>query len=74
MLDLAYQPLSEMLSQDPKTVGGELHFTGTRVPLSTVLDNLAVGETLDRILYNYPTLSRRHLLAVLAWEAELARQ
>lgn len=66
--------LSKFLSADPDIVGGELCFTGTRVPLSTVVDNLAGAASIERILYNYPSLTRDHVLAVLEWEAGLARQ
>ncbi len=58
---------------NPEILGGEPCFNGTRVPLDTVVDNLAGGHTVDEILENYPTLNRQHIDAVLRWEADLAR-
>jgi len=69
VLDFSLKPLSELLSQDPEIVRGELHFTDTRVPLSTVLDNIAAGESVEGILDNYPSLSRQQVMAVLNWKA-----
>jgi uncharacterized protein (DUF433 family) len=42
--------------------------------VSVVLDNLAAGESLERILKNYPTLKREDIQASLQYAAELARE
>lgn len=57
---------------DPEILGGEPCFNGTRVPLETVIDNLAAGITIERILRNYPSLTQEHIDAVLQWELDLA--
>lgn len=64
--------LQHLVSSDPDFVGGELCFIGTRVPLETVVDNLAAGHTAERILANFPSLRREHIEAVRKWERELA--
>lgn len=66
--------LQHLVISDPEVVGGEPCFEGTRVPLETVVDNLAGGHGVDRILKNYPTLRLEHIEAVLKWERDLARQ
>ena len=66
--------LEHLVSIDPEIVGGEPCFTGTRVPLETVVDNLAGGITVERILRNYRTLRPEHIEAVLLWERDLARK
>lgn len=66
--------LEHLVSIDPEVVGGEPCFTGTRVPLETVIDNLAAGISVERILRNYRALEPKHVEAVLNWEAALARQ
>lgn len=66
--------LDRLVSIDPDIVGGEPCFTGTRVPLETVVDNLAGGHSIQEILENYRTLRREHVEAVLRWEGDLARQ
>ncbi len=66
--------LQHLVKSDPNIVGGEPCFEGTRVPLETVVDNLAGGHSVERILRNYPTLRAEHIQAVLKWEQELARE
>ncbi len=51
-------------------MSGAVMFTGTRVPVQTLLDNLKEGDALDHFLEDFPTVSREHALAVL----ELAKQ
>lgn len=41
---------------------------------SVLLDNLAAGEPVERILKNYPTLTREDIQAALQHAAELARE
>jgi uncharacterized protein (DUF433 family) len=62
----------EFLSSKPEVCGGELCATGTRVPVTVILDNLAEGATKDDILASYPTLRSEHIRAALAYAAELA--
>jgi len=47
---------------------------GTRIPVYVVLDNLAAGETRETILAQYPSLRPEHILAALAYAAELAHE
>jgi uncharacterized protein (DUF433 family) len=42
--------------------------------VSVVLDNLAAGEPVERILKNYPTLKPEDIQAALQYAAELARE
>ncbi len=62
------------ITADPNIMHGAVCFRGTRVPVTVVLDNLAAGETAERILDQYPTLKAEHLPAALAYAAELARE
>jgi uncharacterized protein (DUF433 family) len=43
---------------------------GTRIMVSVILDNLAAGEPVERILKNYPTLKPEDVQAALQYEAE----
>lgn len=38
------------ITTDPQVMHGAVCFQGTRIPVSVVLDNLAAGETPERIL------------------------
>ncbi len=64
----------EFLSSNPQVCGGEICATGTRVPVTVILDNLAEGATKDEILASYPSLRVRHIDAALAYAAELAHE
>ena len=62
------------ISSDPQIMHGTVCFRGTRIPVSVVLDNLADGETPERILDQFPTLKPEHIPAAIAYAAELARE
>ncbi|MEM1269840.1 MAG: DUF433 domain-containing protein [Bacteroidota bacterium] len=50
--------LEDVVSRDPEIVSGALVFKGTRVPVQVLIDYLKAGETLDRFLDGFPTVSR----------------
>lgn len=62
------------LTTDPAIMHGTVCFQGTRIPVSVVLDNLATGETAERILEQYPSLRPEHVQAAIAYAADLARE
>ena len=61
------------ITSDPQIMHGAVCFRGTRIPVSVVLDNLAAGETPERILEQYPSLKPEHIPAALGYAADLAR-
>jgi uncharacterized protein (DUF433 family) len=63
-----------LIAADPAVMHGAVCFQGTRIPVSVVLDNLAAGETAERILDQYPSLSSAHITAAMSYAAELARE
>ena len=54
------------------TLHGTPRFTGTRIPVSVVLDNLAAGVAPEEIHNNYPTLPAEAISAALSYAADLA--
>ena len=62
------------ITVDPTIHHGKACFTGTRVPVSVVLDNLAAGLAEGEILKSYPSLSPKSIHAAIAYAAELARE
>ncbi len=54
------QPL---ISCFPDVMGGTPVFSGTRVPVQTLLDYLEAGETIDNFLEGFPTVSREQVVA-----------
>lgn len=59
-----------LISSNSERLGGEPCFTGTRVPVRTLIDYIEGGHQLAEFLADFPDVSREHAIAVL----ELARQ
>lgn len=59
---------------DPEICHGRACITGTRVPVSVVLDNLAAGVSIDEMLRSYPSLTSESVQAAMSYAAELARE
>jgi uncharacterized protein (DUF433 family) len=57
---------SPVISRDPAVLSGHPVFRGTRVPVETLLENLADGLTIDEVLESYPSLNRKDVLQFLA--------
>ena len=53
------------ISRSPDVMGGTPVFSGTRVPVQTVLDYLEAGETIDDFLEGLPSVSREQVIAFL---------
>jgi len=64
----------EFLSSKPEVCAGQICATGTRVPVTVILDNLAEGANSEDILTSYPSLRPEHIQAALAYAAELAHE
>ncbi len=62
------------ISSDPEIMHGAVCFSGTRIPVSVVLDNLAAGELPATILDEYPSLRPEHIPAAIGYAADLARE
>ncbi len=46
-------------------MGGTPVFSGTRVPVQTLLDYLEAGESIDDFLEGFPSVSREQVIAIL---------
>lgn len=64
----------DRISVDPKVCHGKACIKGTRIMVSVILDNLAGGESQDRILASYPTLKKEDIEAALHYASEMARE
>ena len=53
------------ISRSPDVMGGTPVFSGTRVPVQTVLDYLEAGETIDDFLEGFPSVTREQVIAFL---------
>ena len=54
-----------VISRDPEVMGGTPVFSGTRVPVQTLLDYLEAGESIDDFLEGFPSLSREQVITFL---------
>lgn len=61
------------ITVNPEICHGQACTTGTRIPVSVVLDNLAVNISVDELLKSYPTLDVNAVHASIAYAAELAK-
>ena len=50
--------LNQILSRDPDILGGRPVFTGTRVPVDSLIAHLRAGDPLDEFLKGFPTVRR----------------
>ena len=64
----------ELISTDPNVMHGQAVLTGTRVPVSVILDCVAAGMTVEEIIAEYPVVSAAGVLAAAAYGAALARE
>jgi len=54
-----------LITSSPDKLGGTPVFTGTRVPVQTLIEYLEGGETIDDFLQGFPTVSRDQVIAFL---------
>lgn len=55
----------QVIMRDPETMGGTPVFTGTRVPVQSLIDHLKGGDSLDDFLDGFPSVSREQAEAFL---------
>jgi uncharacterized protein (DUF433 family) len=54
-----------VISCSPDVMGGAPVFTGTRVPVQTLLDYLEAGDSIDEFLAGFPSVKREQVIAFL---------
>lgn len=70
MLDWHKCPAVE---QNPHKVSGAWVFTGTRIPLYALYENLASGATVDEFVAWFPGVDSEQVRTVLEYEAHVLR-
>lgn len=56
---------TSIISVSPEVMSGTPVFTGTRVPIQTLLDYLKAGDSIDDFLDGFPTVSREQVITFL---------
>ena len=59
--------MSERIEINPRVCGGQLVIKGTRIPVATILEQLADDESWDSLLRGYPELTRGDIQAALEY-------
>ncbi len=54
-----------VISCSPDVMGGTAVFSGTRVPVKTLLDYLDSGESIDDFLAGFPSVGREQVVEFL---------
>jgi len=54
-----------IISRDRDVMGGAPVFSGTRVPVQTLLDYLEAGDSIDDFLEGFPSVSREQVVTFL---------
>ena len=62
----------QVYHSDPEIMGGTPVFTGTRIPVDSLIDHLKAGDPLDRFLDGFPGVSREQAEAFLSLALEEA--
>jgi uncharacterized protein (DUF433 family) len=59
--------MRERIEINPRVCGGQPVIKGTRIPVATVLEQLAEDESWDSLLRGYPELTREDVHAALQY-------
>jgi uncharacterized protein (DUF433 family) len=59
------EPAQFLISRSPEILSGTPVFTGTRVPVQSLLDYLAGGHPLEEFLEDFPTVNREQTIGLL---------
>jgi uncharacterized protein (DUF433 family) len=54
-----------LITSSPDILGGTPVFSGTRVPVQTLIEYLEGGETINDFLQGFPTVRREQVIAFL---------
>ena len=63
--------LESIVRVDPNVMSGTPVFAGTRVPVKNLLDYLAAGDTIERFLDHFPSVTREQAVAALEVASDL---
>jgi uncharacterized protein (DUF433 family) len=63
--------LESVVRSDPDVLSGAPVFAGTRVPLKNLVDYLAAGDSLERFLDHFPSVTREQAVAAIEIAGDL---
>ncbi|MEY4094294.1 MAG: hypothetical protein RLZZ53_1493 [Acidobacteriota bacterium] len=57
--------LESIVRCDPDVLGGTPVFSGTRVPIKNLVDYLSAGDSIERFLDHFPSVTRGQAVAAV---------
>ena len=64
----------QIVLRNPKVMNGALVFAGTRVPVENLIQHFRAGDSLNKFLDDFPTVSRGQTVAYLKMTLEVAKK
>jgi uncharacterized protein (DUF433 family) len=65
--------LDKFIEIDPKTMMGKPVIKGTRITVELILEKLAAEDSIEDIMVEHPRLKREHILAAIAFAANMLK-
>ena len=66
--------MNERISIKSSVCHGQACIAGTRIPVHQIVRMFANGDSIDRLLTSYPTVTREDIAACLFYAADLAEE
>lgn len=63
--------LKDRVVLDPKILMGKPTINGTRISVKLILDLIAEGYSFDKIIEEYPSLSREDIIAAISFASTI---
>lgn len=63
--------MKNLITQDPKILGGKPIIAGTRMSVEVILESLAGGMNIEEMLREYPFLKKKHIQAAIDYAAKV---
>jgi uncharacterized protein (DUF433 family) len=64
----------ERISRNPNICHGKACIKGTRILVNIILHEMASGKTLEEIIQAYPVLTRKDILAAIAYASIVVKE
>ena len=64
---------TQLISCDPKILGGKPVVAGTRITVELILEKLGAGETIEELIEAHPSLTPESIHAALSFAAQAMR-
>jgi uncharacterized protein (DUF433 family) len=66
--------MNDQITSTPGVLQGKPCIAGTRISVELILEQLALGDTIDDLIDDYPHITREQILAALAFAHDQLRE